>query len=66
LNLFGKIRKDLQKALISFRKAAHYGSINAKYNLGALYLTGDTITLPKSESNEKVEFSFSSAYEHFR
>jgi len=66
LNLFGKVRKDLQKALVCFKKAAHYGSLNAKYNMGALYLTGDVITLPRAESNENVEFSYSSAYEYFR
>ena len=59
LNIFGSIRKDLQKAYISFKKAAHNGSIDAKYNLGSLYLQGETIKLPKSESSEKVEFSFS-------
>jgi len=66
LHIFGKVRKDLQKALRSFKKAAHFGSVNARYNLGALYLSGDTITLSKSESDDKVEFSYSSAYEHFR
>ena len=66
LNIFGKVRRDLKKALISFKKAAHYGSVNAKYNLGTLYLSGDTIALPKSEANDRVEFSYSSAYDHFR
>jgi TPR repeat protein len=56
----------LQKAYISFKKAAHNGSIDAKYNMGSLYLSGETIKLPKSESSEKVEFSFSQAYEYFK
>jgi TPR repeat protein len=64
LNFFGNIRKDLQKAYASFKKAAHYGSINAKYNIGSLYLTGETI--PKSSVGEKVEFSFTQAYDYFR
>lgn len=66
LAVFGRVRRDLKKALISFKKAAHHGSVNAKYNLGALYLSGDTIALPKSEANDRVEFSYSSAYDHFR
>jgi len=62
LNLFRGIRKDGQKALKSFKAAARYGSVNAKYNIGSLYLSGDVINDPE----DKVEFSFSSAYEYFR
>lgn len=49
----------MHKSYLNFKKAAHYGSVNAKYNLGSLYLTGETIKTTKSESGEKVEFSFS-------
>ena len=63
---FGSIRQNLGQAYLHFKKAAHQGSTNAKYNLGSLYLTNVTITPPKSEGGEKIDFSFSSAYEYFR
>ena len=64
--MFGKIRRDLQKTFKSFKQAAHHGSVNAKYNLGALYLSGETIKLPKSESDDKIEFSYSQSYDYFK
>lgn len=46
LNLFGSIRKDLKQAYINFKKAAHNGSIDAHYNIGSLFLSGERISLP--------------------
>jgi TPR repeat protein len=51
---------------MSFKKAAHNGSIDAQYNLGSLFLSGSSIKLPKSESEEIIDFSFSKAYDHFK
>ena len=42
-NLFGGIQRDKKKAYKSFRTAARLGSVNAKYNLGALYISGEKI-----------------------
>ena len=67
LRLFGTIRKDLKEAFKKFKAAAHYGSSNAKFNLGSMYLTGDKFTIiNKSDKDEVIEFSFSQAYDWFR
>lgn len=66
LNLFGNIRRDKKKAYKSFKAAAKYGSINAKYNLGALFLTGEKINEGAQDKDDRVELSFSRAYEWFR
>ena len=60
LRLFGTIRKDLKEAFKKFKAASHYGSSNAKFNLGSMYLTGDKFTIKhKTEQDEVIEFSFS-------
>lgn len=60
LRLFGTIRKDLKEAFKKFKAAAHYGSSNAKFNLGSMYLTGDKFTIVnKKDKDEEIEFSFS-------
>ena len=46
-----------------FYRAANAGSTNAKYNLGALFLSGDSIS--HREPENKVEFSFGKAYDWF-
>lgn len=50
LNLFGSIKQDLKSAFTFFKKSAQNGSINAKFNLGSLYLSGETFALPKAET----------------
>lgn len=65
LALFGGVRKDLKSAYRCFKKAADLGYPNAQFNLGALYLSGQTIPLPISEADDKLEFSFSKAYKLF-
>ena len=55
LNLFGSIRKDVAKAFKSFKKAAGYGSVNAKYNLGSIYLSDANLQI---DDETKVQFSF--------
>lgn len=37
-NAYGAIRRDLSKARKHFEKAANGGNLNAKYNLGVLWL----------------------------
>lgn len=66
LNQFGKLRQDLKQAYIYFKKAVQYGSINAKFNIGSLYLSGETFALPKSEDKATLDFSFSKAYDWFK
>lgn len=65
LNLFGKVKQNLQSAYVSFKAAADLGYVNAQFNLGSLYLSGESINLPKSADERKLEFSFSKAYKHF-
>lgn len=62
LNLFGPIRQDLSSALHLFKKSAGLGSINAKYNLGSLYLSGKKL----ASLDDPIEFSYSKAYEYFK
>ena len=50
------------KAVANFRKAARFGSINAKFNLGILYLSQEKLVIP----GEEIYFSFSEAYQLFR
>ena len=66
LNLFGSIRRDKKKAYKNFRASSKYGSINAKYNLGALYLAGEKINEGARDEDDRVSLSFSKAYEWFR
>ena len=66
VNLFGSVKQDMRQAYKHFKKAAGQGSINAKFNLGSLYLSGEKITLPKTEDGTSLEFSFSKAYEWFK
>lgn len=65
LRLYGSLRRDLKAAYADFKASASKGYINAKFNLGALYLSGLEFNLPKSESDKKLQFSFSKAYQHF-
>lgn len=65
LQLFGSIRRDLKAAFADFKASANKGYVNAKFNLGALYLSGLEFNLPKSESDKKLQFSFSKAYQYF-
>lgn len=66
LAAFGSIKQNVKSAYSNFKKAAHHGSVNARYNLGSMYLTGEKFEAPKSDKKEIVEFSFSQAYDHFR
>ena len=55
MNLFGSIRKDTAKAFKNFKKAAGFGSVNAKYNLGSIYLSDINL---KIDDETNVQFSF--------
>lgn len=52
---YGKVRKNLKKAVEYLETASQKGNINAKYNLGVMCL---------DSSSEK--FSYSKAYEYFK
>lgn len=61
LAAFGAIKQNLKSAYLNFKKASNYGSVNAKYNMGALFLTGEEFKVSNQADNkaEKVYFSFS-------
>lgn len=55
LSTFGKIRRDQKKARKYFDQSAQSGNLNAKYNLGVLWMDIDS-----------PEFSYSKAYDNFK
>mmetsp|Transcript_17989 Transcript_17989/g.30625 ORF Transcript_17989/g.30625 Transcript_17989/m.30625 type:complete len:329 (+) Transcript_17989:1159-2145(+) len=66
INAFGTLRRDLGKAHEYFTKSSEYDYPNAIFNLGSLYLQDTQFAIPGSKSGEKVYFSFSKAYSHFK
>jgi len=65
LSAFGDIHQDLSKAHQYFLEASQVGSLNAKFNLGNLYLREGSFKI-NSKTEGKVEFSYSKAYDYFR
>jgi TPR repeat protein len=55
LSGYGKIRSDKKKARTYFDNASQAGNLNAKYNLGVLWM-----------DVESPEFSYSKAYDSFK